>query len=201
MIKQILYVKSISVGFMRQKGNFISTFSKIGLVLALTMGIFLGMVGVAVSQTATQAVTASATVEAPVCLIGANPGTISFGTLFSGQTIAPSGSTEVTVTNESTTGISTGLTVSGSVWSNVGFTKYFGVTNTSVLLGTFTNATGGNSAYFPEFTMPGPAGTPSSPIVNLAPFGGTANLEFGLSVPVGQAPDSYTQTITVASTC
>jgi hypothetical protein len=187
-----------------KQNRILSTVSKLGLVLALVTAVFMGFVGVAVSQgTSSPTVTASATVLTPVCLLGVNSDTLNFGTLYSGATIAPSASTGITVTNDSTTGISTGLTVSGSAWSDSGFADFFGATNTTVVLATgpanvIYTSTSDTDNYTAPFAL---ATTPSGLVTNLGPSPATAGLFFGLTVPVGQAADSYTQTITVASTC
>lgn len=149
-------------------------------------------------------VTAIETVEpapVPVCALGINSGAITFPALYGGETIAPSTNQEVLVTNESTFvpdvgGASAGVTVEGTEWSGLTAVDTMPVGQTTVLLG--ATSAGDTNLYTSPFAL---SGTPSGTVVDLAPSGGAAWLTFGLSVPSGQAPDTYTQTITVAPTC
>lgn len=140
----------------------------------------------------------------PVCALSVSSPTITFPVLYGGETVAPSTSQEVLVTNESTVvpylggspvGAQAGVTVSGTVWYGLTTGNEMSVGQTTALLG--ATSSGDVNLYTSPFAL---SGSPSGPVVDLAPSG-AAWLEFGLSVPSGQPVDTYSQTITIAPTC
>jgi len=142
----------------------------------------------------------------PICALGLNNNVVTFPALYGGEAVAPAVGTGVTVTNESTVvpylggpsvGVSTGVTVSGTNWVGTNPAHTMPVGQTGVLLGTST-ATSPQTKYTSQFPL---TSSPSGDIIDLAPTGGQAQLLFGLTVPNGQPTDTYTQGITVATTC
>lgn len=192
-----------------------NSMKKIGFALAMLS--ILGLIGRVGASTAS--VGASANIGSPVCAIGVYQGayqsggtggssaSIDFGTLTAGQTVTPGGtdSPDVTVYNDSTalvTGLGTvpvvtGITISGTDWSNSWPSG--SVSDTSVALVAYDSAaTNGYSGAPAPFAL---SGSPSGLILDMGPSGsGYGTLAFGLTVPSGVS-GSTTQTITVYSTC
>lgn len=134
-------------------------------------------------------VAASVSISA-VCYTSVTPTTISFGTL-STNTNVP---TNVLVTDQDNGGnVASYLYISGNDWT--AGSNSFGVSNTlwdpttqATYVGTALSATSSNTAIL----IPAPTVSVTT----------TSNsIYFGLGVPSGVAPGTYTQTITIQNSC
>jgi hypothetical protein len=176
---------------------------KIGIMGGIIAMLMTGMV---FAQTTQGTITVTTETVAPVCMLGINSSSISFPTLYAGETVAPSMSAAITVTNESTfvtgvagnpnLGISTGIMIEGTNWMGLNPSDTMPASQTSVLLGTYN----GINPYNGEFSL---TNSNSGDKVDLMPTSqyGDAVLEFGLSIPTLQPVDTYSQTISIVSTC
>lgn len=195
---------------MGKKRNLKATFSRVGLVLALTTAMFMGLIGLASAQVVTQATTTVGTTTCAINGASSDTGAISFGTLVSGQSIAPegTGSQSVTIDNDSTAvstelgtvGITTGMVIQGTDWYT-GDTPVsnpnFPVGSTEVQLSGYD--AGATNGYLSPFAL---TSSPSGLIMDFGPTpSGFGTLSFGVTVPSTATPAFYTQTITVSAAC
>ena len=156
------------------------------LVPIIIAGVFFGSIaGLLFAGGGTDAVTASVTIN-NYCTFTVSNTAINFGSMNPGTTTATTANGVVTVTD--TGNIGSNILTSGTSWAFNSNT--FGVTNT-------VWSPSSSTVYASANLLTGSSFDTKIVVTTTA----TNTIYYGLGIPAGQAPGTYSQTIDVISTC
>ncbi len=173
------------------KGNKVRDFATVSVAMLVVLALaftFLSITNIRIAAANSTSSNVAASVNVlSYCEIGGVPNTINFGSITNGQ----SHDTNSLITANTIGNANGNILVYGTTWAYL--SNSFDITNT-LWNPTSLNSNGGNAL----------TASPVNTLITLVPVDdatGTNNIYFGVNVPLGQAPDTYTQTITLQNSC
>jgi hypothetical protein len=167
--------------------NLATTLGSMLIVLALAFTFLsIANIKVAAANSTSSNVVANVAVQS-YCELGGTPQTIAFGTVIGGGTY----DTNALITANTVGNTNGNILVFGTLWTYI--------SNSFAVSYTLWNPTA-----LASYTGNALTGSPVNTFIAVAPIAGsmaTNNIYFGVQVPSGQAPDTYTQTITLQDSC